>query len=409
MAEYSGYNDGYESTTNVYGAVDSGAISSSTITTNVSVFGTVSSETLFSAIVTEVIESKGVVDSSVSSGTAVSGGIFGSVEPTLTSSSTVSSTITSFGQVSADSSSGMTIVAIGIASGSISSDGLFNASIIFNSLEHSAIVNSIFTSDTIISEETIIALASISISASTNATVEIGITTYQDYQDFVLGWTPVSMFDLGRNDFYNLKTGQLGIESGGPAYVRAPELKMSEDNFIRLDGIDDYVDISHVSGGIGSSVWTIEFWAKHSSSGPYIYIEDSAGTQTLLVTPSETQGQITGSPAPAGEYTHIVLTCDGSEIARYHNTNINDTVASSVTIASGDTVYIGYDGTNFIESDIGGIAFYDYIINSSQIEQNYSIGSAGEYKATYTDIDSVLNLSEQPLETNQRVWTIRPA
>ena len=156
-------------------------------------------------------------------------------------------------------------------------------------------------------------------------------------------------------------------------------------NHLNFDGVDDYVVANNITSlPVGTNPFTIEAWVKRSaSSGKKSILKWGSVADgnlfELSVSPTSVDCTIggtsysDGNPITADEWTHIVVTYSGTQLAVYTNGN-TAIIAGSFTPPSTTTpaqVYIGGDNTgeNFSGS-IDELRIWNVERTASEISAN---------------------------------------
>jgi hypothetical protein len=167
-----------------------------------------------------------------------------------------------------------------------------------------------------------------------------------------------------------------------------------------FDGSNDYIAIPHTSSLAPTSAITVEAWAKPDSSSGSLYSRVVAKPYTSYTGPYNDYALITNGPfaassfeltiggtqrvqygnavLPAGGFSHMVGTYDGSTMKFYVNgvLTASDPYTGSIA-SSGQPLQIGrLPGGNYFDGTVDEVAVYGSALSESRIQAHYIAGRA---------------------------------
>ena len=243
------------------------------------------------------------------------------------------------------------------------------------------------------------------------------VNTTTDNSKVTIDRTPPPSFDvsetvstLGGNIFsgkWNSTNTGLSLEVSVPEDSAVIDFNYFQGNSISFDGSDDRVEIAGNSAHQFSDSMTLEVWIKPNSTDSDNYRgiisfgedggEDSqygfgyafyaTGWRFFIVTSDSSVDQWTSLPyasAPAGQWTHLAATYDGSDLILYKNGSIAETKGMTGDIVwpsdLGD-MYIGSfnkgNSDYFFSGEIDEIRLWNIVRSGSQIKGNRFINLIG--------------------------------
>ena len=243
------------------------------------------------------------------------------------------------------------------------------------------------------------------------------VNTTTDNSKVTIDRTPPPSFDvsetvstLGGNIFsgkWNSTNTGLSLEVSVPEDSAVIDFNYFQGNSISFDGSDDRVEITGNSVHQFSDSMTLEVWIKPNSTDADNYRgiisfgedggEDSqygfgyafyaTGWRFFIVTSDSSVDQWTSLPyasAPAGQWTHLAATYDGSDLILYKNGSIAETKGMTGDIVwpsdLGD-MYIGSfnkgNSDYFFSGEIDEIRLWNIVRSGSQIKGNRFINLIG--------------------------------
>jgi len=185
--------------------------------------------------------------------------------------------------------------------------------------------------------------------------------------------------------------GHNGTDNTSAGYVSGKIGDYAKD----FDGSGDFVEIDSVSDELTSDVFSVTFWVNttQSSRGVFIGINASDAGNVLLIWlwddsngPVEIQDSVgsnvmSGSTdVDDGNWHHVVVTSDGSNLTLYVDGNGEDSGSASYTISSDDRISLGqeYDSGfstgDFYEGAMDDIRFYDKELSSTEVSNLFNSG-----------------------------------
>lgn len=181
--------------------------------------------------------------------------------------------------------------------------------------------------------------------------------------------TGTTWFDLSGN-------GHHGTLTNGPTYNSA------NGGSIVFDGTNDYITLPTNSINTNSN-FTLEFWDKRTSTNTHTLISGITQTGHLQLRYSGNYIQLlrayitgftfTSIEVPVNTINNIVLTRSSNTFSLYINSSFQSNSTQSYTFSLQNPVIGGnYDGTEYYVGNIYNFKYYNRILSSAEILQNYN-------------------------------------
>ena len=169
--------------------------------------------------------------------------------------------------------------------------------------------------------------------------------------------------------------GYNGTLTNGPTFT-----SLFGGNIV-FDGTNDYV-ISTVTGGLGSSDFTLEFWFYKNTDAGMIFNSRGGGTGSdgIDITrelAATTAGTVlfTAASISTSTWTHVYITRSSSTLYRYINLTLNQSISFSNNL-SGTSFYIGGNAAGgnigYLNGYMPIIRLYNRALSSNERTQNYN-------------------------------------
>jgi len=227
--------------------------------------------------------------------------------------------------------------------------------------------------------------------------VNSGGITNDPYSNYILTLQPVAYYktdELSGTTAIDYTGNQNNATYVGTTTYQEPSLTLF-GNSVSFDG-DDHILIPTGIIQTGASVRTVELWAKKTSLvtvGQVSEVLYMAGEMTngrlleISLVPTGIQFNIQGTTKLhvldySNQTLHIVATYNGGILRGYINgTEVFSLVTTLDTSSAAHMVGQRSDGAYKLTGTVDNIAIYDKILNSYQIESNYSMGTLGTVPA----------------------------
>lgn len=225
----------------------------------------------------------------------------------------------------------------------------------------------------------------------------------REYRDVVLEDTPSLYLRL------NEASGTLALDSSGNSrngtYTGSPTLGSSgalrndADTAATFSGTGQYVTLGDILDFAATAAFSLECWVKPNNDGAYTYqrliskeTSDGSGRQGWTLWRNKSNNNLgferylndasdaktVSNVLPAGAWTHIVATYDGTNMRLYINGVVQGSpqASSKSLVNHGDALRVGSDV--YSDSDFGGrideVAVYDYALSATRALYHYQAG-----------------------------------
>lgn len=185
---------------------------------------------------------------------------------------------------------------------------------------------------------------------------------------------------------------QASTYSGGPTLGVEGPPQLGGASAVRLDGSNDYAQISPVDYASTANIASVEVWAKWTSTATVrnlfilrtggqagdvvsVFINFSAvGTITLYQADAVRVSE-KGSGLNNGKWHHIVATAHpGVACNLYCDGLLVGTGAAGTPINGNRYLNLGTNVDQYFPGDCAGLAAYDYVLSPQQVAEHFAAG-----------------------------------
>jgi hypothetical protein len=219
--------------------------------------------------------------------------------------------------------------------------------------------------------------------------------TARTYASEVLVDHPVAYWRLGESAGPTAKDTSAGMHAGmylgGVTFSRPGAIAGDPDTAVGLNGTDAYMTAGNLFAFAGAAQFSIEAWvkpilidmtrmviSKHDTG--VVGYEFWSGTSGLVFRRESADAGaagVTASVIPAGMYTHVVCTFDGTLIRIYVNgTQVTEQSSPQLLDSTAVPFFVGGSQDNLPSflGDLDEVAVYDYELPAVRVGVHFHVG-----------------------------------